>query len=177
MAANRNYRIFLMSIVTFSDILYFILVVLSTSIPCTSSHPLFVMSPKLQQASNTLGRNDAGGVGGGPIVLDALADEGHVLHRKRLFGERRKEDQGPSFNHNKSKKLELVNTARGESREMRSREDHDNLILMMNASRRLLENRLDDDGDNDGVVRNSEASQHKLRLKFRRLRVCLVCLF
>ena len=169
-AEDRNYRVSLMSTITttffsFSYILFVMLATSSSMTPFVSSHP---MPPKLQQAPNTLARNNDDSVTGGPIVLDALADEGHVLEHKRLLN-RRKNHARPFHQNTKI----LSNTDYEESSS--TNEDRDNLILMMNASRRLLENRLDADA---AVVVNDEASQHKLRLKFRRLRVCFnVCLF
>ena len=169
-AEDRNYRVSLMSTITttffsFSYILFVMLATSSSMTPCVSSHP---MPPKLQQAPNTLARNNDDSVTGGPIVLDALADEGHVLEHKRLLN-MRKNHSRPFHQNTKI----LSNTDYEESSS--TSEDRDNLILMMNASRRLLENRLDADA---AVVVNDEASQHKLRLKFRRLRVCFnVCSF
>ena len=71
---------------SFSYILFVMLATSSSMTPFVSSHP---MPPKLQQAPNTLARNNDDSVTGGPIVLDALADEGHVLEHKRLLNMRK----------------------------------------------------------------------------------------
>ena len=134
-------------------------VVVSIDLPCVSSHPLFA-KPQIQRSS--LGRSRIGSGSSDTIIPDSSTgsdigrDEVSVLNQNNLHQYRRQQQ-----------KL-LLNADQHSSVDGGGDGDHDNLVLMMNASRRLLENKLD-----DGGINNSESNRHKLRLKFRRLRVRL----
>ena len=153
MIAITDCRVFL----RLSTLAVVVVVVVSIGLPCVSSHPLFAKS-KIQRSSlgsSRIGSSDT-------IIPDSSTgsdigrDEVSVLNQNNLHQYRRQQQ-----------KL-LLNADQHSSVDGGGDGDHDNLVLMMNASRRLLENKLD-----DGGINNSESNRHKLRLKFRRLRVRL----